>query len=151
MRASAAKKNGPARVPTKILEARGSTLTYKRDSRTEPPLDPAMPPCPPWVQGKARAWWKKISPQLAAVGLLTEIDGVMLGALADALADYLEAKDPKATSLRARREARKHLVQLAREFGLSPSSRAGLSLPRETPPHGNSSEAKDKARFFRIS
>jgi P27 family predicted phage terminase small subunit len=60
-------------------------------NRSEPKPQPAIPQCPEFVQGEARKTWHKISRKLHRIGLLTEIDVMVLAVLCQSWAEYLEA------------------------------------------------------------
>jgi phage terminase small subunit len=153
MRATSARKNGPSKTPASILRARGSSLAKHRKDLAVPE---GLPVCPGWVSAGGKAWWAEIAPQLAELGLLTTLDVTTFALLADAIGDYLFMKDHDAT-IAGKRESRRHLMQLAREFGLTPAARASLAVPptlparHDRPAHGNASARKlDKSRYFSL-
>jgi phage terminase small subunit len=155
MRLEGAKKSGRPRLPTVILQARGSKRArLRKDHAGETPE--GLPACPKWVSREARKHWDMVAQDLAALGLLTRLDLPAFGALCEALAEYLSVKDNPDSQVAGRREARKHVVQLAREFGMTPSSRASLAtsappMRHDRPPHGNSTARKhDKTKYFSV-
>jgi phage terminase small subunit len=153
MRATSARKNGPSKTPASILRARGSSLAKGRKDLAVPEGEVA---CPPWVSEAGRQWWGDIAPQLAQMGLLTVLDGIAFGLLANAVGDYVLMQEYDAT-IAGKREQQRHIIQLAREFGLTPAARASLAVPptlparHDRPAHGNASARKlDKSRYFSL-
>lgn len=134
-------KRGPPKKPTKILEARGSWLLTKR--KKEPQPDKSNADCPEWVSEHARPHWPKIQPTLERMDVWTSADIPMLGLLVDSLAKYIEDRDQvnregstyktKAgfrlnPAVNARNASFDRLFKCLCQFGLSPASRAGLSV-----------------------
>jgi phage terminase small subunit len=152
MRLTAAKKDGPKAVPRVILEKRGSKRVRQR--REDGELIPeGIPSAPKWLDPEAKPLWSAIAKDIAPLGLLTVLDATMFAALVEGLRDYIVAKNAPEGTLTSRREARKHLTQLAREFGLTPSSRVGMpvrqAVPSARPAHGNAKpKLRDKSRYF---
>lgn len=110
----------------------------------EPRLDGAQRGelrCPNWVSKDARKFWKEIVPHLEGIpGLLTKVDRHALGMLCDALGLYVKASKllqkeglvtPDGHAHPAgvvQHRAWQRFVRLVKEFGLSPASRAGLTV-----------------------
>lgn len=152
-------KRGPRPTPTKTLKARGSWLAKSREKAGE--IDPpeGIPDCPTWVPGDVREWWQELTQQLAAVHLLTKQDRLTLALLVDAIHQYLQLRGivesegytsesvnggicahPAAAQMS---KAWERVLKAAREFGLSPASRAGLHASP-----GDSKSKDGKSRFF---
>jgi phage terminase small subunit len=151
MRASSARKNGPSKTPASILRARGSSLAKHRQDLKVPEGEVA---CPTWISEGGRQWWEQLAPQLEEMGLLTVLDAVVFGLMCDAMSDYEFMKDHDAT-IAGKREQRRHMVALAREFGLTPAARASLAVPaartvNDRPPHGNAARKHEKSRYFTL-
>jgi phage terminase small subunit len=91
---------------------------------------------PRWLCKDAEKIWDDHAPELARLGLLTSIDGVMFGAWAELAAEF--ACDPKLMS--ASRIAQ--MRALASSFGLEPSARARLGGS------GDGTTEKDPAEAF---
>lgn len=104
-----------------------------------------IPDCPPWVDGEAVAIFNRLCAMLSAVpGLLSRVDAEALALLADALADYCEARDivrqqgvlaksDKGTSymhpaVAVKAEAWKRVRRGFADFGLSPAERAKIKI-----------------------
>jgi P27 family predicted phage terminase small subunit len=111
---------------------------------------------PQWLTGDARKEWKRIVPILEKMGILAEVDRTMLALYCKAYAEWREADDliksllikqPSGRicqhpALVIRDSAFHRLYKTCSEFGMSPSSRTGLSI---TP---KSRKNDDKSRFF---
>jgi P27 family predicted phage terminase small subunit len=110
-----------------------------------------IPPIPAWASKAARKHWHQISPWLNEVGLLTRLDQTALALLCEALGDFLCARDivdeeakPEGSvrfitttdkgnviqhpAVGVMNKAHERLMKLLREFGMTPSSRAGLAI-----------------------
>lgn len=113
--------------------------------------DPIAPAPPNWLSKRGREMWTFIAPELERNALLTKRDRESFGFLCEEAAvakeTLLRIRDPKngygdvldadsAHAGRLRRhpawivytQARTGFLQLAKEFGLTPSSRIGLLL-----------------------
>ena len=151
-------RHGPPKTPLKILKNRKSWRGKKNASPPEP-ID-KKPPCPAWLTLNAKRHWMSIAGQLRKMGVLTLVDG-------DALANYCQAW---ARWRQAEESITKHgmlldvldgdgvrrlekpfgefvaiLGRLQREFGLTPSARASLTI--EKPKTGTDG----KERFFKAT
>lgn len=115
---------------------------------------------PRWLDDEGTAEWRRVVPALAATGLLAKVDRAALALLCDAWSQYVAArreikkrgkvivtangrwvKNPTVTIMN---EAAARWQRLAAQFGLTPSSRAGLANPKENP-----QENRGKDRFFK--
>ena len=134
---------GPVKTPTKVLEMRGSWRADKRDG--EPKPDATMPECPEWLLPDAVSKWDEITPQLHAMGVLGRCDGGALARYCQMWARWraVEAGDGSATLSLKLAAA---LLRLEREFGLTPSARAGLAVPKDDDSENRGK--RDKGRFF---
>jgi len=137
-------KRGPKPKPThlKVLEGNPG----KRPIVPEPKPRPKPPPCPPHLRAKARAWWKRVVPELHRLGLITLVDWELLAQGADCLQTYQEAQTAltkrgsntyttpggvhrEYPELKMMRDARAEWIRIVSHFGLSPSARVGLGDP----------------------
>ena len=155
-------KRGPKPTPTKTLKLRGSWRA--NDRKGEPQPDAARPKCPHWLNREAKATWKQIVPQLADMGVLTKIDCNALARYCDAwarwrkMAEFIDAtgevytlKDDsgKLTHIQQLPQVGIYhklgqmLTRLEAEFGLTPSARAGISVPA-----GQQGADDDDSKFF---
>lgn len=156
---------GSKKVPTRILKAQGSKLaSTKPDFHT--PKIPDIMECPSFLRGVARQMWPDVYRVLKPLGLATVLDEAGLTMLMDAIVDYLESRELYHSNPRFAKNRHGELVEhpavkqydrswkrlggILREFGMTPSARAGLSLnlsfaAKEV--EANVSEEK-KSRFF---
>ncbi len=120
---------GPAPKPAALRVLEGTT---RRDRmRREPSPTRGAPACPKWLTPEARAVWRQIVPDLAAIGLLCRVDLGVLAVYCSALADYQAAAavprdvtDRSAVLAIAKIEGR--ILAAARELALSPAARARM-------------------------
>ncbi|MCP4539803.1 MAG: phage terminase small subunit P27 family [Chloroflexi bacterium] len=136
---------GPASTPTAKLKARGSR---RAKARNDPEVNMDKPKCPPWVGSYGKTLWRELVPQLHNAGILSKVDG---GAFARYCYTYhlyrtdmkwlkdkgsldytARDKDGRVTGVvqfpAVARVQRHHdqMLKMEREFGLTPSARAGL-------------------------
>jgi len=121
--------SGPPKTPTNVLIMRGSPLAGKRTD--EPRPDPRRPRCPVWLPKQAHVIWSWIVPQLEAMGVLGRCDKYALARYCQYVLRWqeAEAKNDIDTSLKVAA----YLSRLDREFGLTPSARAGLAIETVNP------------------
>jgi P27 family predicted phage terminase small subunit len=159
-------RRGTPRTPTKILAMRGSWRAKHRDAEPTPP--PLAPRAPAWLdaEGKKlwRLWWKRLS----ACGMLTQVDEVAFARYCQTLARWIKMelfiqKHGEVYPLRNATGAvtsfaifpqvgiylrlSDQLCRMEAAFGLTPASRASVQR-QDAPAHGNSTEHKNKTRFF---
>ena len=150
-------RRGPPPKPTDLKVVQG---TYRADraARNEPRPAAMVPTCPDWLDHAAAVEWKRVSLQLAAVGMLSELDRTALALYCQALSEYLSAKalieaegETVTTdkgnvlphpAVPMRNDAWRRCVQAAKEFGLTPSSRTRTSAG-----DGGQEPAPEKNRF----
>lgn len=129
---------------TKRLE--GNPGKRPRNSRA-PKADPALPEPPEFLSATAKEQWERIAPLLFASKVLTRLDDAALAALCTAFARWVEAE----TSLREHglvvkspngfpiqnpylsiaNTAMRQMKELLAEFGMTPSSRSRVEVPKE--------------------
>lgn len=135
---------GPAPKPTRIKLLQGNP-DRRPLNLAEPRPRPMVPPCPPWLDLEGKREWKRITRELDRVGLLTVVDRAALAGYCQAWSRWRDAEmalsklgmvvETASGYLQPRPEvaiARQSLTMVhkfCREFGLTPSSRAGLSAP----------------------
>ena len=132
-------KRGPRPTPTGVLEARGS---WRADARGDEPQPPdGRPKRPAGLSRIAQLVWADLVPVLEDMGVLTSADGHALGRYCEIHAMWLDAlkRDDNADALKCNAA----LLKLEHEFGLTPSSRAGLAVRKKDP-----NEQRGKGRFF---
>jgi P27 family predicted phage terminase small subunit len=158
-------RRGPAPTPTPILQLRGSTLVTKRRKQREAQGPAGTPDCPDWLEPDARAAWDQLVPQLAAMGVLTRIDGNALARYCRLWTRWRKAEDfiskhgdmfpikDEAGKLRCMQQwpqvaiASKLAQQLTRledAFGMSPASRTRIHVQRQGEPEA----ARGKGKYF---
>ena len=106
---------------------------------SEPTYAASTTTAPDWLAGEALVIWTKLAPAMALNGLLTEASRESLAGYCDLAGSYIDGR-------RAGREPDIKVLQalrlLAREFGFTPSSQAGIVAP------GKPDAAQEKSRFF---
>ncbi len=155
-------KRGPRPKPTALKLVEGNPGHRPLNLREpKPRLD--LPKCPAWLDREAKAEWKRQAPELYAVGVLTVVDGTVLAAYCEAFSLWKRASVRLQAQARnddkvlaegilvmtksgnvilnplqgACNVARRDMVRLAAELGLTPSSRANLEAAnREQDPLG---------------
>lgn len=133
---------GPSKTPTKVLEMRGS---WRADTRMdEPQPNTERPTCPAWLPAQAKSIWRVLIPQIEYMGILGTCDRIALARYCKLVCRWREAEDEGDVDKSIRVSI--HLLKLEREFGLTPSARAGLAKPKE-----NANENRGKARFFNVA
>lgn len=136
----------PKPTALKILEGNPGKRPLPKN---EPKPEVAIIPCPAYLKSDRIAYneWNRIVPELYKLGLLTNADKVTLEIYCSQYAIYRRAirelgTDLITTNIRngdkanpaaaIAREAAKTIKAIAIEFGLTPSSRARISLPSES-------------------
>ena len=133
---------GFAQKPSAIRAAEGKPV-----NDSEPQFARVIPEAPGHLSERAREAWDDLAPMLFGAKLLTEADELMLANLCQAYATMQDAQEqlnrsalifktdsgyiqqnPLFIIIRTQSEL---VLKLCREFGLSPSSRARLTVPQE--------------------
>lgn len=162
-------QRGPQRTPTKTLKIRGSWRANEPERKQEVQPETSMPGMPEWLSPPARRIWLRVAPVLARTGLLTELDGNTLARYCEAEAQYIQAKryvdslikgtgDSVYESRLLIRTRNGNVIQnpaislmknasaeadrLGKQFGMSPSARAGLSISPVAKPAKQGSRKK---------
>jgi P27 family predicted phage terminase small subunit len=144
-------KRGRRPKPTHLKLVEGNPGNRPLNER-EPQPRRDEPPCPTWLDKEAKAEWKRQAPELYAIGVLTVVDGSVLAAYCEAFSLWKRASVRLQKQARnddkclaegilvttksgnvilnplqgACNVARRDMVRLAAELGLTPSSRANL-------------------------
>ncbi len=132
----------------KILEGNPGKRRIEMDI---PQPDGRIPTCPPWLEEAAKVEWMRVAPELNKLGLLSRVDRSALAAYCQAYArwqaaeavlssegltyEYTNKNGSTNTTLRPEVLVAKQYLQFLRafctEFGLTPSSRARMVLPKD--------------------
>ena len=141
-------RRGPAPKPTRMKALAGNP--GKRPlNRREPQPTRGLPRCPAQLSEEAKREWKRISKELATLGLLTRLDRAALSAYCQSWSRWIEAeerlrqhgvivKSPngfpvQSPYLAVANKAMAQMSKLLVEFGLSPSSRSRIQSPIDDP------------------
>lgn len=112
---------------------------------------PVAPTCPAFLSTAAKAEWKRVTPELERLGLLTIVDMAALAGYCESWANFKIATDALNAigktrksriaymtdkgnlvvrpELQAQRAALQEIRAFCAEFGLTPSARGRLALP----------------------
>lgn len=136
-------RRGPAPTPTALKVLHGNP-GHRRLNDAEPRPRVADPEPPGWLSPVARVEWDRIAPELSVMGTTFEADAVSLAAYCETVAVFVEACGLVATmgtvitddegglrrnpAVRIAQDAGNQLRAWAREFGLTPSARAGIRV-----------------------
>ena len=118
-------------------------LSGNPGKRPIPAAEPTFTACdttmPDWLTGEAAALWDKLASALDSNGMLNHASRDNLAIYCDVLGGYIDKRRAGGESdIKSLQQIR----LLAREFGFTPSSQAGISAPAK--PNGK----EEKARFF---
>lgn len=146
---------GPKTKPTalKVLEGNPGKRPLPEN---EPKPRPIPPKCPTWLNSDAKKMWKRLAPELERMGLLTIVDGEAFSAACQSYGVWVECekffkkKDPETgkpytrtytyiNKFGAENQIERPEVKIGQkaiaefrafcsEFGLSPASRARISV-----------------------
>lgn len=173
--------SGRPRLPTKVLEARGSWRASLREGEFSPPV--ASPEKPESLTRDASKIWDVIVPQLVRSGIIARIDGPKLERYCETLALWRSEKDRiaqlgtvymverrgvdaegkpfvqkfvrKFPGVSIMSELATQLDRIEREFGMSPAARSRIIAPALGAEYSSSGEASsdqpDKRRFLKLA
>ncbi|MDO5090139.1 MAG: hypothetical protein Q4D61_01205 [Cardiobacteriaceae bacterium] len=129
---------GDIRKPTALKKLAGNP--GKRPLPDNEPVYADTSTSPPkWLNKRAANLWNTYAHQLANNGMLNETNREFLAAYCQLVASFIEEQEAgKAPDLKKLQQMR----LMAREFGFTPSSQAGVSAPAKP------KETDGKARFF---
>lgn len=131
---------GPKKKPAAAKRAAG---TYRADRDAGAEVAPGLPPAPDWLGMIARAEWDRRAPELLAAGLISPLDQVAFSLWCQSyeqlVLSYQQVVAAGSYSVETEagnliqhpavsvlHKARSDLVRIGREFGMTPSARAGL-------------------------
>lgn len=140
-------KRGPAKTPSNLVQLRGNP-GHRPITTNEPKFDQpeAVPEPPAFLDRYAKAEWKRIAPVLHKVGLLTAPDIMPLAAYCANYSMFVQAEKGKRTrgklvldfgnyecqipEIGIATTAMKNMVAIAKEFGMTPSSRTSVHIDK---------------------
>ncbi len=141
-------RRGPPPKPTRLRLLAGNPGKRPVNER-EPKPRQGIPRCPSWLARDAKAFWKRMVPELMRMRILTVVDGEALAAFCQTHARWREAEQflAKHGSVYPIRDERGHVrymqqfpqVSISRnllhqlrgfyqEFGLTPASRTRIAV-----------------------
>ena len=139
----------PKSLQEKVMS--GSRIRSDRDEDAQvanAAVDLGLPPCPTWLNAKAKKHWDTLGPKLVQAGLLAVVDGDVFGLHCDNMAVYetvMEklvdidswvSKTPngfevQAAWLQIRNKVQEQIIRTAREFGLTPAARSSVKVNKQ--------------------
>lgn len=147
---------GPSKKPAELEALHGNPGHRKTEKQIKFQKSPAVPSPPAFLDKIAKKEWKRLAPVVYNAGLLTEADIAAFAAYCNSYSQWViadkaiqarkETKDALPTltfetekgynmqipEIGIANSAKKQMLTFAKEFGLTPSSRAGLASPAET-------------------
>lgn len=141
-------KRGPKPKPTALRVFEGVRVHRPTDRTDEPaPSSSDVPPPPSWLGEHGMAEWTRMVPILHSVGCFTDSDWLAFAHLCGASDRFHAAREDVAANgmfhvtekgraanpaVRMMKEASDQIIRIANMFGMSPSSRVGLTgVPRD--------------------
>lgn len=134
-------------TPTAILAARGSPEAGRRGA-WEPTPAGGTPKCPRTLDAIGRREWRRLSAELAGMGVLAKCDQAALAALCDSISVWVRATatvnaegltivTPKGfrmphPAVGIARNAADRIVKYSTEFGLTPAARPKIHAAPKT-------------------
>ncbi len=137
---------GRKKTPTANLKLIGSR--HARGREGEPSPDLGVPDMPPFVSEDAKQYWPEVAKELEVARVLTLTDAMALGMLCETLAQFYAAQADVLVNgyyrtkefvvgvevkrvnpmVKVMNEAHDRFYRWAREFGMTPSARAGITI-----------------------
>ena len=120
------------KTPTAKLANRGSWRAKTRPN--EPQVEPGTPPCPEWLTGEAREIWDRLVPELVNLGIMAEMNGFAFARYCTYSVLWLqELNRGNVRNVLDFERYANQCLRLENEYGLTPSSRAGLDVQQPQP------------------
>jgi len=137
-------KGGSNRKPLELHQLQGNVRRGRHGGRR---IGPALPPptCPRWLDPLAKTEWRRVTPELVRLGVVTLLDRTCLAAYCVSYARWRQASEAlereglvivghrkalrKHPLLTVARQYAEKMRAFAQELGLTPASRARLHLP----------------------
>lgn len=136
-------KRGPAKKPTKLKILEGNPGKKRLPNEPQPTVGTLRKP--EWLRPAAAEHWDRLAPELQRLGLLTVVDEASFGQLCQEYAvwreaeERLAAEEPRVMCVgeqgymqtspweTIRRNARADYIAIAKQFGMTPASRADVT------------------------
>jgi P27 family predicted phage terminase small subunit len=131
----------PRPTHLKVLEGNPGKRPLRKN---EPKPPPTVPHCPRHLSDEAKKEWRRVTPLLDTLGLLTQIDRAALAMYCEAWGRWVEAEDclkrygvmvkspsgfpMQSPYLAVANKAIEQMRGLLSEFGMSPASRTRISV-----------------------
>ena len=141
-------KTGPKTKPTALKRLQGNPGRRPLPAN-EPQPDRTMPRCPGHLGAEAKREWRRVAKKLHNAGILSNVDRAVLAAYCQVYGRWVQAEidlrekgvvvlttngNPiKNPQLNVADKALDQILKFSREFGLTPSSRAGLVVGEDGP------------------
>ena len=141
-------RRGPAPKPNELKKLEGNP-GKRTTNRNEPRPAQKIPPCPKHLSNEARKEWRRVSKQLVQLKLVTEVDRAALAAYCQAWARWVQAEQEMANKdfrmititesgypvvspwFGVANKAMQQMRAFLAEFGMTPSSRSRIQVPKE--------------------
>ena len=121
---------GPTKKPAELEELHGNPGHRKTENRLQFSKPEKVPSPPVFLNKIAKKEWKRLAPIVFNAGMLTDADVGTFAAYCDSYAQWVLAE--KAIQAKQPDKNSPAPLTFAKEFGLTPSSRAGMTNPVET-------------------
>lgn len=140
---------GRKAIPTKIIDLKGGTAHTHRPPRSqEPTPESRMPECPDHLDDLAKAEWGRAGKILDKIGLMTDLDMMILAAYCDAYSRWIKAtriaqkemfqETKKGITLhpavKIAQTAFDQMIKAGVLIGMSPASRATMKVDKKEEP-----------------
>ena len=134
----------PRPLPTAIKRLRGKPGHHPLNER-EPQPEIGVPSCPRWLEGEARAEWRRMGKLLANVGVMTHVDRAIFAVYCQTYGRWVEMEKKLRNTggpvvetdkgnmiqnphLSVANRAMEQMLKAAIEFGMTPSSRNRIKV-----------------------
>lgn len=156
-------------IPSNVHVLRGNPGGLSKAQLTDDVIpDVEIPTCPAHLSAEARTEWKRITPELEKLGLISQIDRAALAVYCQAYGRWVHAErtlkelgdagfieeTPSGYRqigvwLQISNRAVSQMKAMMVEFGMTPSARARVCAgAKKQPDDGRAEAKKDPARFF---
>jgi len=146
---------GPKKKPHALRLLQG---TEKKSSKKDPRPESAIPSCPSFLNAVAKREWKRVTKELNAIGLISNLDRSMLAGYCTAWARFVEAEQAMqkigspliktsagyiqlSPYLTIANRALDQIRRFGASLGLSPADRVGLGEASGNKPKTKSEKA----------